>query len=695
VLSGTASPEGIVSSLASALAGSPRSSEPAGKAALSLDTSPCDNTPEQLQTADSLKSQPSAGGQRTSEIPGESAHGDGSLPGQGPDPANGSSAPESQGRTSWQDLADTNPDAALAMALSEPADSEAPLRSRLCAGIDFGTSACRFAVLSDGVLDPRITNNVIDNSVTFQDDKPHVGEGAPDGCVVSGAKRLIGREFNDECDYASVLGCEVAKGESGRPVFAVGDKEVPPEEVASLVLQKVKSSLSEQLGEEVVDAVITVPAYFTNSQRQATVDAATIAGFNVIGLQSEPVAALSSRPSDPDDDHLVVVDFGAGKLDLALVRNEGPSLTVVRTAGDTQFGGMDLDSAVADVIANDIPEAERRELLVQSRIARETLSSADETTITVAGQERVLTRPELNQILAPQYEKVTAGLDGLFDGNETSKTAVTEVHVVGGMGNVPEVLQVLQDYFGDSVKVTVADGDAVVRGAAMKAAMLTSNSDSIQPAIKLTTHLSLGLSLADGTCLVLIPRGSAIPATKCTITTTSRDNQRNVGFDVVEGERSMAKDNAKLGVVCVSGIERAPRGVPQIRVSMQINEDGILTVTATDLKTGALITSTIKSQNNLSKDEISKMIAEAEAHKIEDDKAHKLAQWKTRLTGYVDSLSHLPVDESTRGAFSADIENWKRWNSEHANEKDLEIIIRQFFNVRQVVKNLPTQNLKC
>jgi molecular chaperone DnaK (HSP70) len=403
---------------------------------------------------------------------------------------------------------------------------------------------------------------------------------------------------------------------------------------------------------------------------------------------------LLARPQDASDSNLVVVDFGAGKLDLSLVRKERRTLTMLRTAGDTRFGGMDLDCAIADAIAGDIPpeaRVSRRQILSECRRCRELLSSESEATLSLGGYSRVLTSHDLTVMVGRCYEKVTRGLNDLFENGAITRESVQEVHIAGGLSRDPMVVNLIKTYFSGSTAVTHAADTAVVIGAAMEGAILKGGSGSLLPKLKvrLTTPLSLGFSLADGTCSILIPRGSILPAKKCTTTTTSRDNQRNVGFDVVEGERAMVNDNVKLGNVVVHGIERASRGVPKIQITMEINEDGILVVTAIDTKTGAAITATIQSGSNLSREEIARMIAEAHANKAEDDRLHKRTEWRTRLTSYVNRLSQREIsDERAREELLERVSEWKEWNDEHANEEAADAFIQQYFAVRKAAKQI-------
>jgi molecular chaperone DnaK (HSP70) len=455
-----------------------------------------------------------------------------------------------------------------------------------------------------------------------------------------------------------------------------------------MLLQEVKALLADDLNEEVVDVVITVPGLFSHNQRQAIVDSVSIAGFNVLRLQSETVAAILAAQDSLGNGHVLVVDFGAGNLELSLVRKEEDVLTILRTAGSTQFGGIDLDSVLADAVGPDLP---RRQLLFECHKARHLLSAADSAVIQVGDIERHLTRAELNEILASSYQKLTEGLNELFDGNPFTPDMVDEIHFVGGMTQVSEVRDLVADFFGRRPNVVRAGPNATAVGAAMEGAVQKGirHERLCQVKVQVTVPLSIGFSLADGTMIVMIPRGTVLPAKKRTRTTTSRDNQRNVGFDIIEGERKLAKDNVKLGSIFVDGIERAMRGVPKIDISMEINEDGILVVEAKDLKTGALIQTTLRSGTTLSREQIAQMVADAAAHKEEDERAHKRAVWRTKLHCYVNALNAAQwEDTALRRQFQERIDEWKRWNQEHENEEAPDVYVAQLKTVASEVQQM-------
>jgi molecular chaperone DnaK (HSP70) len=364
---------------------------------------------------------------------------------------------------------------------------------------------------------------------------------------------------------------------------------------------------------------------------------------------------------------------------------------MLRTVGDTQFGGIDMDRLIADALSPPDTKLTRREILSECRRGREKLSSVPETTLHFGEVERRLTKVELDGIVASLYQKVVAFLDELFEGAPLTRDDINEVHIVGGLAHDPRFVSIVTESFPSSASITKAAADAVVIGSALEGAILTEISSPLIPklTIRLTTPLSIGFSLADGTRSILIPRGSIIPFTSSATTTTSRDNQSNVGFDVVEGERTMAKDNVKLGNVVVRGIQQAPRGVPKINVTMTINTDGILVVEAVDVITGSTITATIQSNSNLSKDEVTDMVAEARAHKAEDDRLQKRSLWRARLVSYVDNLALMKVPEGpARDEFYQRIEEWHKWNADNSNAEAAAEYINQYFAVRKEAKRL-------
>ena len=630
----------------------------------------------------------------------------------------------------WTELEDEDPEAALAQALKQPDTARSSMRrSTICVGIDLGTSCCRFRIYNGTEVEDRLTKDSFQSTIVYVGNERKIGEdceayiGDQSAEVVTSAKSLVGTTFNRE-DIASLtrkVGSKIAlDGKTRRAVIQLCKipkaKDITAEEVIAALLGEVKKLLLEQLNEDVIDAVISVPAFFSNGQRQATIDAAKIAGFNVMRLISETVGALITKQqqehqpeAEAEAKNIVAIDFGAGKLDMSVVKSRGGTMTICTTAGDTKFGGADFDERMAALMAKELETKSRLRLANDSvemrrmkwacHQARHKLSSASKATISVQelpqgkSFERELGREELETMLAPQYRKFNRTLENLFSGNVSVKKGdIQEVMMIGGMCKDPKIRSIVQAFFGDEVKIIDCSEDAVVNGAALQGAILKADDETNElfPHVKVenSTPLSLGFSLVDGTVSILIPRGTVIPCVFSTITTTFKDNQRNVGFDIIEGERRLAKDNIKLGDVCVEGIEKAPKGVPKIRVEFIVNEDGILVVTATDQKTGAVIQTTIESRSNLSNDQIQRIVAEAEAHKAEDEKTRRSSEWRSRLHFYIDR-ARKQANELPKGGKEKALEAvqlTEAWLKEHQSEEIADPYINKYFSLKKIMK---------
>jgi molecular chaperone DnaK len=567
--------------------------------------------------------------------------------------------------------------------------------SPLVVGIDVGTSGVRYAVCDGAEMDARVQRSSFSSSVIHPGEKRLIGEDPAkysdqsDVCVVHGTKRLIGREFSDISDAVSRFGFPMSTSDFGHALIRMGGETYSPQEVTAWLLQEVRDTLGQEFQEDIVDAVIAVPGCFSSNQKKVMLTAARdIAGFNVIRLRSEPMAALLALAvREPiNDGHIVVVDFGAGKFEILLVRKESDVCTILKTTGDAQFGGLDLDNAIADVVfaGSDIP---RWRQLFECRKAREYLSANDEAIIQVGDFQRPLTRVELNSILEPSYDRLWVMLGELFENEEVLPHMIDHVVLVGGMAQVREVQEKVGGFFAHNPAITITQpGDvafgAAYDGAAMKG--LAPNLIKIRP----TTPLSIGISLANGTSAVLIRRGTALPVHTTTITTTSRDGQSNVGFDVIEGERPLARDNVLLANVVIHGIEPAAKGVPRIEVSIDVDEDGIVNIMAKELRTGAARHVTVQTGSLLSEDDVQSMLREANNHREEDRAARKRAVWRSKLFSYVRQLDpSIFDDEERQREFADQIVIWKQWNADHENEESADVYVRQMREVATRVQN--------
>lgn len=532
-------------------------------------------------------------------------------------------------------------------------------RSNHVVGIDLGTSYCKFKIFRNDKIDESISDCEFPSIVTFSPTEHCIGKLKHDNesVEVTSVKRLIGKDFTDSTFKECVmqLPYEVSQMKStGRPIVSAFGENYSPEQITSFLLTEVRKRISSQLREEVIDAVISVPAFFSNSQKQATRDAGEIAGFHVMRIVSETVAAVMSynsrNPESTLKDNVLVFDMGGGKLDITIMSNS----TMLRTVGSTQLGGIDFTYLLKEIVHKENAE--------EIKIA---LSSQDEY--------EGITRKQLEEACEPLFVKIIKMLDEAFNGSKVTKESINKIFFIGGATKMPKLRNVVIEYFNGTPSAVDAISDEVARGAAMQGAILKGNNSSslLNIEIKNTTPLSLGFSLADGTTSVLIPRGTVIPVKLSTETTTFKDNQMNVGFDIVEGERKIAADNIKLGDVCVEGIEQAPRGVPKILITMEINEDGILVVTANDKKTGAKITTTIQNSGNLSKSEVENLIKEAEANKQLDDMRKKKAESKSKLQFFIDRVLNASkqLEKEMTEKLAPIIKEYSTWLSEHQDEE--------------------------
>jgi molecular chaperone DnaK (HSP70) len=382
-------------------------------------------------------------------------------------------------------------------------------------------------------------------------------------------------------------------------------------------------------------------------------------------------AVLATRGTAPHPGtwNVALIDFGAGALDVSILQETRDTVTIQRTAGDTDLGGIDFDACFARLVAVD--SLDRRSLFFNSRMARESLSSTEKVII---GDSRTISRREAAAAFSDLYNRVIGVLDSAFEGNPITQRHIQEVMMLGGMSIAPDIVALVRKYFADTTRITVCQKDALVRGAAVQGAVLA-GIHSIPVAVKITTPHSLGISLADGSTKVLIPRGTVLPCKHTTKSTTSKDNQKNVGFDVVEGEEARAAKNVKLGNIAVIGIENAPKGVPKIQVTMEINEDGLLVVGAIDLKTGAEITATLQSGANLSKAELDGLAAKQTA---EAEVVNKREAWKERVEGL---LNLLKAGDSSPEAKKLAVE-LESWLEAHTNEDQADTFIKKYFEVK-------------
>jgi len=515
-------------------------------------------------------------------------------------------------------------------------------------GIDLGTTNSCVAVMEGGtpkVIPSSEGKNVIPSVVDPV--KNLVGDVAKRQMIVNpkstiySVKRLMGRRYKaKEVQKAKkVLSYEIKEGRDGMAVVAADGRTFTPQEISAKILQKCKSDAEAYLGGKVTQAVITVPAYFDDSQRQATKQAGEIAGLEVLRIINEPTAASLAYGLDKKNAHTVAVyDLGGGTFDISILELGEGVYEVKATNGDTFLGGDDFDQVLIDFLAEEFkkennidlrkdPQALQR-LRDAAEKAKIELSSTPETEINLpfitqgpSGPLHLvqkLTRAKFEQLVSPLVEKTIKPVEDCLKDAKKEKNEIDEIVLVGGMTRMPKIYQAVKDFFGKEPNRSVNPDEVVAVGAAIQAGVL---SGEVKDVLLLdVTPLTLGIETLGGVSTPLIPRNTTIPTSKSQIFSTAADNQTQVEVNVLQGERPMAADNKSLGRFILEGIPPAPRGVPQIEVTFDIDSNGILNVSAKDKATGREQSIKITGSTGLSEEEIERMTKEAEAHAEEDKK---------------------------------------------------------------------------